>query len=142
MANASRSLLQDASKSRPLYLKLRDRIITRLLNGEIEGGGALPSVRTPSAQTGANPLTVAKAYQSLIETGIVTVKRGRGLYLSEDGAERLKQDEKAKFLKEEWPRIAAKIRQLDLEATQLMQPPLQATTGDASSSLETISAAR
>lgn len=36
-------------------------------------------MRAMSAQTGANPLTVAKAYRYFTEFGIMSVRRGRGL---------------------------------------------------------------
>ena len=42
----------------------------------------LPSVRAFAAQQGANPLTVAKAYQLFQDTGLVEVKRGVGLFVA------------------------------------------------------------
>ena len=53
--------MQDTSK--PVYLKLRDKIAAAIIDGTYAEGGMLPSVRAFAAQEGANPLTVAKAYQ-------------------------------------------------------------------------------
>ncbi|MGB5724651.1 MAG: GntR family transcriptional regulator, partial [Parasphingorhabdus sp.] len=61
--------------SKPVYLKLRDIIAESILDGEYREGDMLPSVRVFAADQGANPLTVAKAYQGFQEDGLVTVKR-------------------------------------------------------------------
>ena len=47
---------------RPVYLKLRDLIAAMILDGKVRDVDALPSVRSLTAEYGANPLTVAKAY--------------------------------------------------------------------------------
>jgi GntR family transcriptional regulator len=50
-------------QSRPVYLKLRDQIAAAIIDGTYAEGQLLPSVRAFAAAEGANPLTVAKAYQ-------------------------------------------------------------------------------
>ena len=48
----------------PVYLRLRGTVAAAILRGEYRAGDLLPSVRALAAEHGANPLTVAKAYQS------------------------------------------------------------------------------
>jgi GntR family transcriptional regulator len=50
--------------AKPVYLKLRDVIAAAILDGNYKEGEMLPSVRAFAAVQGANPLTVAKAYQA------------------------------------------------------------------------------
>ena len=52
------------SEDSPVYIKLRGTISAAILRGEFRAGDQLPSVRALAAEHGANPLTVATAYQS------------------------------------------------------------------------------
>src|SRR3546814_7688600 len=69
--------------NKPVYLRLREIISASILEGEYRDGDMLPSVRAFAAQQGANPLTVAKAYQSFQDDGLVIVKRGVGMLVAE-----------------------------------------------------------
>ena len=62
----------------PAYLRLRAYIAAMILEGNYQDGDMLPSLRVFAAEHGANPLTVARAYQSFQEDGLVIVKRGIG----------------------------------------------------------------
>lgn len=68
--------------ARPVYLKLRDLIAAAIIEGRYPEGKMLPSVRAFAAQQGANPLTVAKAYQQFQTDGLVAVQRGVGMYVT------------------------------------------------------------
>ena len=68
--------------AKPVYLKLRDVIAAAILDGDYKEGEMLPSVRAFAADQGANPLTVAKAYQLFQDSGLVDVKRGVGLFVA------------------------------------------------------------
>ena len=62
--------------SKPVYLKLRDIIAESILDGDYREGDMLPSVRVFAADQGANPLTVAKAYQGFQDEGLVVILAG------------------------------------------------------------------
>ena len=72
--------------AKPVYLKLRDVIAAAILDGDYKEGDMLPSVRAFAADQGANPLTVAKAYQLFQDSGLVDVKRGVGLFVASGAA--------------------------------------------------------
>lgn len=108
-----------ADQDRPVYLRLRDRISDSILDGRYRDGDPLPSVRAFAAEQGANPLTVAKAYQSFQEDGLVTVRRGVGMFVADGATERLRRTERKQFVEQDWPVIAARIRRLRLDARDL-----------------------
>lgn len=110
--------MQDTSK--PVYLKLRDKIAAAIIDGTYAEGGMLPSVRAFAAQEGANPLTVAKAYQQFQLDGLVEVQRGVGMFVTRGAAERLRQSERERFLAVEWPAIRSRINRLGLHADDLL----------------------
>src|SRR3546814_3753434 len=80
-------------QSKPVYQRLRDVIANAILDGQFGDGDMLPSVRSLAAEEGANPLTAAKAYQTFQDEGLVTVKRGVGMFVAEGATERLRSEE-------------------------------------------------
>ena len=112
------------TEERPVYLRLRDTIAALILEGKVRDGDPLPSVRSLAAEHGANPLTVAKAYQTFQDEGLVVVKRGVGMFVAEGAAERLRTSERADFLKHRWPGIAAQMRRLGLKVEELVERAL------------------
>jgi len=106
--------------SRPVYLKLRDLIAEAIIEGRYREGEMLPSVRAFAAQQGANPLTVAKAYQQFQADGLVKVQRGVGMFVVPGAAAKLRQAERAAFLAEEWPDIRARMKRLGIAPAELL----------------------
>jgi GntR family transcriptional regulator len=109
---------------RPVYLKLRDSIAALILDGKVRDGDPLPSVRSLAAEYGANPLTVAKAYQTFQDEDLVLVKRGVGMFVAAGASERLRLSARKEFLEERWPAIAAHIRRLGFDAEDLIERTL------------------
>ncbi len=92
-----------------------------ILNGAINEGDPLPSVRQVATELSVNPLTVTKSYQSLVDMGTVEKRRGLGMYVTEGARSALLTHEKDKFLKDDWPAIAARIAALGLSASELLE---------------------
>ncbi|MFC3442000.1 GntR family transcriptional regulator [Sphingobium rhizovicinum] len=108
-----------ADESKPVYLRLREIIAASILDGEFSDGDLLPSVRAFAATQGANPLTVAKAYQSFQDDGLVVVKRGVGMFVADGATRRLREMERERFIEHVWPPVAAQIRRLGLRIDEL-----------------------
>ena len=72
----------NASHEKPVYVRLREVIADAILAGRYSDGDPLPSVRALAAEQGANPLTVAKAYQGFQDEGLIVVKRGVGMFVA------------------------------------------------------------
>ena len=109
------------SQNRPVYLKLRDQIAAAIIEGVYPEGKMLPSVRALAAEQGANPLTVAKAYQQFQNDGLVEVQRGVGMYVVSGAAEKLRERERSDFLKSEWPEIRRRMERLGLDVARLLE---------------------
>ena len=112
------------NEERPVYLRLRDTIAAMILEGRVRDGDPLPSVRSLAADFGANPLTVAKAYQTFQEEGLVTVRRGVGMFVAAGAADRLRNAERREFLDKRWPGIVSHMRRLGLEPEDLVERAL------------------
>ena len=105
--------------TQPIFLQIRQQLIEMILRGTIPEGEALPSVRQIATDLSVNPLTVTRAYRSLVDLGVVAKKRGLGMYVAEKARAELRAHERAKFLAEDWPRIKAQIEALELEPKDL-----------------------
>jgi GntR family transcriptional regulator len=105
--------------SQPIYRQLRDRVVAMILDGLLNEGDPLPSVRTVAAEYRVNPLTVLKAYQQLVDEQLVEKRRGLGMFVKAGARDLLLRGERQKFLAEEWPRVAEKIQRLGITQKEL-----------------------
>lgn len=104
----------------PIYLQLYHQVVTRILDGFIKEGEALPSVRKVAAQYQLNPITISKAYQKLQDEDIVDKQRGKGLFVKMGAQEKMLTRERDQFLTHQWPQILAQITRLKLSPEQLL----------------------
>src|SRR5215467_13287595 len=106
--------------NQPIYRQLRDRVVAMILDGVLKEGDPLPSVRNVAADYRVNPLTVLKAYQELVDEGLVETRRGLGMFINGGARNLLLDAEREKFLTEDWPRIAETILRLGLKPDDLL----------------------
>jgi len=106
--------------NRPVYLRLRDEIAAAIIDGRYPEGAALPSVRAFAAEQGANPLTVAKAYQGFQDEGFIVVKRGVGMFVAPGAAARLRNSQRTDFIAKEWPEIRSRMMRLGIDPADLL----------------------
>lgn len=111
--------------SQPIYWQLKERTIAMILDGTLKEGSPLPSVRTVASDFQLNPITVSKSYQALVDDGLVEKRRGLGMFVCEGARQKLTDSEREKFLKEEWPAMVTRIRQLGLDTNQLLKTATQ-----------------
>ena len=106
--------------SQPIYRQLRHRVVAMILDGVLNEGDPLPSVRNVAAEYRVNPLTVLKAYQQLVGEQLVETKRGLGMFVKAGARNLLLKGERQKFLAEHWPRVHATIQRLGLTPKELL----------------------
>src|SRR2546428_12440580 len=105
----------------PIYRQLRDRVVHMILDGVLNEGDSLPSVRNVAADYRVNPLTVLKAYQQLVDEQLVEKKRGLGMFVKAGAHNLLLKGERQKFLTEQWPRVHATIQRLGITPKELLR---------------------
>ena len=105
----------------PIYRQLFDEVVSRILDGTYAEGELLPSVRQLASDFQVNPLTAAKAVQELAREDLTEKRRGIGLMVKTGVREALKSRERAKFLKEEWPSLVARMHRMDIDMRALLR---------------------
>lgn len=108
------------NETQPIFVQIRERLTNMILSMSVEEGEALPSVRQIATDLSVNPLTVTKAYQSLVDLGVIEKRRGLGMFVAEGAHKELLTHEREAFLKNEWPRIVKQIKALDFDIAELM----------------------
>ncbi len=108
------------SDGAPIYRQLKDRVIAMMLDGLLNPGEALPSVRQVAAEYQLNPITVSRAYQELADEGLVEKRRGLGMFVTEEASKKLRSSERERFLNDEWPAVAERIQRLGLSMQELL----------------------
>lgn len=69
----------------PIYAQIREQIKEQILNGQIQEGSTLPSIRKLAKEIGVSVITTTRAYNDLEKEGFITSVQGKGsIVLSKD----------------------------------------------------------
>jgi GntR family transcriptional regulator len=95
----------------PIYRQLMEQVKYYAASSVLKPGDMLPSIRRLSRDLAVNPTTIVKAYSELQHEGIIELRHGKGVFMTEAG---LRMTAPA--------RVAAlrrSARQLAVEASQM-----------------------
>ena len=67
----------------PIWSQIEDGVRQLVASGALAPGAAMPSVRDLARAERINPNTAAKAYQRLVEAGVLETRRGEGTFVAE-----------------------------------------------------------
>ncbi len=79
----ARAVEIDPANSAPIWRQIEEQVRRLVATGVLAPGAAVPSVRELSRSLRVNPATVAKAYQRLVDAGVLAVRRGEGTHVAE-----------------------------------------------------------
>lgn len=107
--------------NQPIYKQLRDQVVERIMDGTFSEGEAVPSVRQVAADYQINHLTVGKAYQELVDVGLLEKRRGLGMFVTTGARNSLTDNEQQRFIEEELPAFAERVRMLGLSMPEVVR---------------------
>lgn len=105
----------------PIYRQIRDRVARLIMDGSFQEGEAIPSVRAVAAESQVNHLTVGKAYQELVDEGVLEMKRGLGMFVLEGARETLLKQEREVFTQSELPIFLTRVKGLGFSTNDLIK---------------------
>lgn len=108
------------SDGTPIYLQIINQIKYLIASGRLEPGEQLPPVRKLAEDLLINPNTVARVYRELEMQGILTTRRGAGVYVS-DGGSPLARTEKMRILTDRIDHLLAESSQMDVDVDAVIQ---------------------
>ena|SRR5690606_24469546 len=109
----------DWNDSQPIYRQLEDRIVALIIDGVFREGEAIPSVRQVASEYSINHLTVSKAYQDLVDNGLLQKRRGLGMFVAEGARQRLLERERIQFTEVEVPALLERMSRLNVSVEAL-----------------------
>lgn len=109
----------DFKSTKGIYLQIVDNLCRQILEGQLQSGDRVASVRDLAAEFEVNHNTVMRAYANLQESGIFDNKRGIGFFVSEKALEQIKANEKANFFSQDLPEFLLKVKLLQLNSADL-----------------------
>jgi GntR family transcriptional regulator len=104
----------------PVYLQILNQVKYLAACGRLEAGEQLPPVRKLAEQLLVNPNTVARAYRELESEGVVTTRRGSGVYVA-TGVSPLARREQNRILAERIDMLLAEAKQMNVDLDLLIR---------------------
>ena len=104
-----------------IYLQIAGLVCENILTGKWLASAKILSVRDLAVELEVNPNTVMRSYELLQELGIVYNKRGQGLFVAEDGRERVVAFRKDNFVRQDLPGLFKNIYLLGVSMEEIQQ---------------------
>jgi DNA-binding transcriptional regulator YhcF (GntR family) len=88
-----------------IYLQIAAFVSDQILMGKWPAGQKIPSVRDMAVELEVNPNTVMRSYDFLQGLEIIYNKRGLGLFVADDGFDKVKAYRKENFVRQNLPEL-------------------------------------
>lgn len=111
----------DFKSTKGIYLQIVDNLCRQILEGQLQSGDRVASVRDLAAEFEVNHNTVMRAYTNLQESGIFDNKRGIGFFVSDKALELIQETEKSNFFSQDLPDFLLKVKLLQLNSADLKE---------------------
>jgi len=73
----------DYSSSEPISHQVVAQVKRLVVGGQLKSGDRLPSIRELARQLKVNPTTITRIYGELEHSGVITLRQGRGAFVSQ-----------------------------------------------------------
>jgi len=104
-----------------IYLQIAAFVCENILTGKWAAGQKILSVRDLAVELEVNPNTVMRSYEFLQGLEVVYNKRGLGLFVAEDGFEKVKAYRKQNFVQQNLPEFFKNIYLLGISMEEIKQ---------------------
>ncbi len=104
----------------PIYRQIVNQIKYLIASGRLKAGDRIPPVRKLAEQLIVNPNTVARAYRELESDGVVTTRRGSGVFVGEGGSP-LAKKEQNRILHERIDMLLTEARHMNVDVETIIK---------------------
>lgn len=105
----------------PIYRQIGDRIRADIVTGVLAADQQVMSTNQYAAFYGINPATAAKAFQELIDEGLLYKRRGVGMFVSAKAQAQLLAERRDRFFAEHVEPMIAEARALGISLDQVAE---------------------
>ena len=104
----------------PIYLQIVNQVKYLVASGRLASGEQLPPVRKLAEDLVVNPNTVARAYRELETGGVISTRRGAGVYVADNGSP-LARGERLKILSDRMDALLAEAQQMNISLEEVVK---------------------
>ncbi len=97
--------------NKSIALQIADNLSEKIIEGNIQIEGRIPSVRELAAEMGVNPNTIMRSYAELQNKNIISNQRGIGYFVNKDAKKIIMEGRRNEFFAHNLPEL---VRQMDL----------------------------
>lgn len=112
-------LVIDKFSRKPIYEQIVEGIERDIVMGILREREQLPSIRELSGILGVNPNTIQKAFGELDRNGIIVSGQGRGCFVADSAAEKIKEKLSARITEIE--SIAVELARAGIEEEKVLE---------------------
>lgn len=105
----------------PIYRQIGDRIRSDIVTGVLAADQQVMSTNQYAGFYGINPATAAKAFQELIDEGLLYKRRGVGMFVSPNAREKLLAERRIGFVEHHVAPMIAAARDLGISLDDVLQ---------------------
>lgn len=87
------NILVSNSSEKPIYEQISSQMKQMIINGELEAGTLLPSMRTLAKELRISVITTKRAYEDLERDGFIHTIVGKGSFIAEKNMEFVREEQ-------------------------------------------------
>jgi len=99
------------SSENPIYEQITNQIKSQIINGDLQEGETLPSIRKLASELGISVITTKRAYEELEKEGFIDTVGGKGSFISRQNKEFLRE-KKMKVVEEKLAEAVSEAKML------------------------------
>ncbi|MGE0458003.1 MAG: GntR family transcriptional regulator [Bauldia sp.] len=105
----------------PIYQQIADTIKDEILSGALKEDEQVMSTNQYASFYRINPATAAKAFQQLVDDGILTKRRGIGMFVNIGARDKLIAERRARFFEEKIDPIAREANLIGIGVDEIVE---------------------
>jgi DNA-binding transcriptional regulator YhcF (GntR family) len=112
----------------PIYRQIAAHLREDIVSGALADDEQVMSTNQYAAFHRINPATVAKAFQELVDDGLLYKRRGLGMFVTPGSGERLRAERRARFIDDVVAPVLDEAERLGIPADELIAAMRSRTT--------------
>ena len=105
----------------PIYRQIADRIKAEVLSGALQADEQVMSTNQYASFYRINPATAAKAFQHLVDEGVLYKRRGVGMFVSPEARVALRTQSRARFFEDVVDPMVAEARTIGIPLAEVIE---------------------
>lgn len=111
----------DFDSEKPIFLQIAEEIEDAVITGAFPEKSRIPSITEYSVNRKINPATALKGINILVDEGILSKKRGVGMFVAEGARDKLTQKRRDAFFRDYVNKMLAEAKRLGIEKQEIIE---------------------